>query len=204
MKPVGAKGKRPARPEVSNYVRQMLRSTERRTLVKRTGKELFFDILLYAVFGFYLFLLAAILFRSRLGERSVNLIPFRTIGGYLADLAGAAHLRAFALQNLLANIVIFVPLGVYAVLLNRDKRVWKNLLIVLGATVLAEVVQTVFKLGHGDIDDVLLNCAGGLLGILLCKGLYRLCGDEEKARHAVALAAPVVGAAGILLLLHGV
>ncbi len=172
--------------------------------MKRTGKELFFDILLYAVFGFYLLLLAAILFRSRLGERSVNLVPFRTIGGYLADLAGAAHLRAFALQNLLANIVIFVPLGVYAALLNRDKRVWKNLLIVLGATVLAEAVQTVFKLGHGDIDDVILNCFGGLLGIFLCKGLYRLCGDGGKTRRVVAVAAPVVGAAGILLLLHGI
>jgi len=172
--------------------------------MKRNKKELFFDVLLYVVFGFYLFLLAAILFRSRVGERSVNLVPFRTIGDYLADLSGAAHLRAFARQNLLANIVIFVPLGVYAVLLNRDKRVWKNLLIVLGATVLAEAVQTAFKLGHGDIDDVILNCLGGLLGILLCKGLYRLCGDEKKARHAVAVAAPVIGAAAILfLLLHG-
>ncbi len=168
-------------------------------------RELAFSILLYAVFGFYLLLLAAILFRSYVGERSLNLIPFQTIGGYLADLAGAAHLRAFALQNLLANIVIFVPLGVYAVLLNRDKRVWKNLLIVLGATVLAEAVQTVFKLGHGDIDDVILNCLGGLLGILFCKGLYRLCGDEGRTRRVVAVAAPVIGAAAILfLLLHGI
>lgn len=172
--------------------------------MKRSRKELFFTILLYVIFGFYLFLLAAILFRSRVGERSVNLIPFRTIGDYLADLTGAAHLRSFALLNLLANIVIFIPLGVYAVLFNRDKRVWKNLLIVLGATVLAETVQTAFKLGHGDIDDVILNCLGGLLGILLCKGLYRLCGDEGKTRHVVAVAAPVIGATAILfLLLHG-
>lgn len=172
--------------------------------MKRSRKELFFDILLYAVFGLYLLLLAAILFRSRVGERSVNLIPFRTIGDYLADLTGAAHLRSFALQNLLANIVIFIPLGVYAALFNRDKRIWKNLLIALGATVLAETAQTVFKLGHGDIDDVILNCLGGLLGILLCKGLYRLCGDEGKTRRIVAVAAPVIGAAAILfLVLHG-
>lgn len=171
--------------------------------MKRTGKELFFDILLYAVFGFYLFLLAAILFRSRLGERSINLVPFRTIADYLTDLAGSGFAVGAARLNLAANIVIFVPLGVYAVLFNKDKRVWKNLLIVLGATVLAEVVQTVFKLGHGDIDDVILNCLGGLLGILLCRGLYRLCGDGEKVRRVVALTAPVVGAACILLLLHG-
>lgn len=173
--------------------------------MRRNRKELFFDVLLYAVFGFYLFLLAAILFRSRVGERSVNLIPFRTIGDYLADLTGAAYLRAFALQNLVANIIIFIPLGVYVILFNRDKRIWKNLLIVLNAAVLAEVVQTVFKLGHGDVDDVILNCFGGLLGILLCKGLYRLCRDERKARYAVAVAAPVIGVAAILfLILHGV
>ncbi len=172
--------------------------------MKRDRGELLFNILLYAVFGFYLLLLAAILFRSRLEERSVNLIPFGTIGGYLADLAGSPHLRAFALQNLLGNTVIFIPLGVYAVLFNRDKRVWKNLLIVLGATVLAEVVQTAFKLGHGDIDDVILNCLGGLLGILLCKGLYRLCKGGETARRVVALTVPVIGGACIsFLLLHG-
>lgn len=167
-------------------------------------KALLWNILLYAVFGFYLFLLAAILFRAHIEARLVNLVPFRTIGPYLADLAGEAHLRSFALQNLLGNIVIFLPLGVYAVLLNRDKRVWKNLLVVLGASVLAEVLQTAFLLGHGDIDDVLLNGLGGLLGILLCKGLYRLCGDEGKARRIVAVAAPVIGAACILFLaLHG-
>lgn len=172
--------------------------------MKQSRKELSFGILLYAVFGFYLFLLAATLFRSRVGERSVNLVPFQTIGGYLDDLTGAAHLRSFALQNLLGNIVIFIPLGVYAILFNKDKRVWKNLLIVLGATVLAEVLQTVFKLGHGDIDDVILNCLGGLLGIFLYKGLYRLCGDERKVRYVVAVAAPVIGATAILfLLLHG-
>lgn len=171
-------------------------------------KNIFFRVLLYAVFGFYLLLLLLVLFRARHETRSLNLVPFRGIVSYLMgkDLISGADsaslLRAFALDNLAGNIVLFIPLGVYAALFNSDKSIWKNTLWILAASVAAELVQFTFKLGIGDIDDVILNTLGGLIGVLLYRGLLAACKDEGKARRGVAIAAPIIGVlsiAGLIL-----
>lgn len=47
--------------------------------------------------------------------------------------------------------------------------------------------QLIFGLGAADIDDVILNCLGGLIGILIYRGLCALLKDEEKVRTAIVL-----------------
>lgn len=47
--------------------------------------------------------------------------------------------------------------------------------------------QFIFGIGTADIDDVILNCLGGLIGILIYRGLCALLKDEEKARTAIVL-----------------
>lgn len=169
----------------------------------------FITILLYGVFAFYIVLLALILFRQHHAARSVNLIPLRGIISYLTgmDLVSGSgidpsFLRGLGLSNILGNIVIFVPLGVYITLFSRDKRVWKNALLVVAASLVVETVQVIFRMGIGDIDDVILNGIGGLLGVLLCRWIYRLCkADGFKARFAVAVLAPVVGVLSFTVLI---
>lgn len=152
----------------------------------------------YIVFIFYIFLLIAIVFRSRLAERSVNIIPFRSIWEYLN---GSGFVSKFAPENLLGNIVIFVPLGVYTYLFLRNKKIWKSFLIILITTVLVETIQTIFKMGYGDIDDVLLNCFGGCIGIAFCKCLYHFCQSDDKVWKVVAIIAPIVGVLSFAILL---
>lgn len=175
-------------------------------------KKRLINILLYSVAVFYILLLLLILFRQRHAVRSVNLIPLRGILAFLTgtDLttgstAQAVFIKGLALSNLLGNIIIFVPLGVYVTLFHKDKAVWKNTLWVVLASVAAEAAQFAFKMGIGDIDDVLLNTLGGLLGVLLCRGIYRVCKNEDfKARCVVAFMAPLVGVLsfGILLFMN--
>lgn len=171
-------------------------------------KNILVNVLLYAVFAFYILLLLLILFRQRHSTRSFNLIPLRGIISYLTgnDLISgttdAAFLRSLAFSNLLGNIVIFIPLGVYVTLFNKDKRIWKNTLLVVLASAAAEIVQFAFMLGIGDIDDVILNGIGGLLGVLLCKGLYLLCkNDDLKVRRVTAVLAPVIGIISFAILI---
>ena len=154
--------------------------------------------MLYGTAACYLLLLLAILFRTAHPERSLNLLPFHSIIDYLAGNNQLLH--SFALINLVGNIVIFVPLGVYLTMFSGRKSLLKNLLLVLGFSLSVEVIQYTFKLGIGDIDDIILNCLGGLLGILLYKMLLKLRGSDEKARQVVAVAAPLVGVASFLLL----
>lgn len=157
-------------------------------------------LVVYCTFGIYSILLIAILFRSRLTERSVNLIPFHSICEYLFS-SGFVH--KFMLENLLGNIVIFFPLGIYLNLFLHNIKPLKSMLIILSITVLAETAQVIFKFGYGDIDDVLLNCLGGFFGILFCKCLYSLCHDENKMWRLIAILAPSGAILSFaLLLLH--
>ena len=171
-------------------------------------RHILINLLLYSAMIFYVVLLVCILFRQRHIARSANLIPLRGIISFLTgkDLVSgttdSAFLQGLALSNLLGNIVIFVPLGVYVNLLSRDRAIWKSVLAIVMVSIVVEVVQYVFMLGIGDIDDVILNCIGGLVGVLLYKGLYRLCkADDDRARCVTAVAAPIAGALSFLILI---
>ena len=64
---------------------------------------------------------------------------------------------------MLANIGIFSPVGFFTALLWRKPRWWKSLLTGLCASTAIEFIQ--FFIGRStDIDDVILNTAGALLG----------------------------------------
>jgi glycopeptide antibiotics resistance protein len=123
-------------------------------------------VIIWVVFVLYLiFLLKLLLFSRPPGsERSINLIPFATISDYL--FGGSAAVRRFAIVNVFGNIAAFVPLGALLPILRRHTVIWTNLLIVVSVSVAVEIIQGVFGLGASDIDDVILNTVGGLIGIL--------------------------------------
>ncbi len=124
-------------------------------------------VVVWTVFVLYLvFLLKLLLFSRPPGsEHSINLIPFASISDYL--FTGSAAVKRFAVANVTGNIVAFVPLGAFLPLARRRTGIiWTNLLVVVCASVAVEIVQGVFGLGASDIDDVILNMLGGLIGIL--------------------------------------
>jgi glycopeptide antibiotics resistance protein len=123
-------------------------------------------VVIWAVFVLYLVLLLKLLLFSRPpgSERSLNLIPFATISSYL--FSDSAVMKGFAIGNVIGNVVAFVPLGAFLPLLRRRTGIWTNLLIVVCASVAVEIIQGVFGLGASDIDDVILNTLGGLIGVL--------------------------------------
>lgn len=131
-------------------------------------------VIVWTVWSLYLLVLLKLLLLSRpLGsEHSLNLIPFATISQYLSG--GSAAVERFALANVIGNVAAFVPLGAYLSSMRRNTGIRMNLLVVACASVAVEIVQGVFGLGASDIDDVLLNTLGGLIGILFCTLLQRL------------------------------
>lgn len=67
---------------------------------------------------------------------------------------------------MLANIGIFAPMGFFTALLWRKPRWWKSLLVGFCSSVIIEFIQ--FFIGRSsDIDDVILNTAGALVGFWL-------------------------------------
>lgn len=161
---------------------------------------------IYGVFVFYIALLILILFRTRHLERSINLIPLRGIISFLSgnDMVSnedsAIVLHAFAISNLLGNIVIFVPLGVYIPLFSKNKGILKNTLLIMLVSTLVEIIQVIFKFGIGDIDDIILNSLGGFVGILIYRLLLLMCKDDLKVRRIIAILAPIAGIASFAIL----
>jgi glycopeptide antibiotics resistance protein len=89
-----------------------------------------------------------------------NLIPFKTIIPYLLGHKGLL----IAGINIAGNIVLLIPFGFLVPLVFR-KMTWKYALILAAAFPLfVEVSQVLLGLGIFDIDDVILNGIGVVLG----------------------------------------
>ncbi|MFZ3131657.1 MAG: VanZ family protein [Desulfosporosinus sp.] len=116
-------------------------------------------------------------YRSHGGPRRYNLTPLKTITGYIE------HFESFGasviLINLAGNIVAFMPLGfLLPLVFKRTSRLIVITRIILITSITIEICQYVFNVGGLDIDDVLLNTIGGLLGYLI----YTLVGIWGKTQ----------------------
>jgi glycopeptide antibiotics resistance protein len=165
------------------------------------------SVFLYGVFICYILFLIKLLLLSRASllelfnsqrtlSRSINLIPFQSIMEYISG--GSANIRRFAFSNVVGNIEIFIPLGVYLSLLKKDKRVITNLLFIFLVSLFVEVIQGLLGIGAADIDDIILNCLGGLIGILGYKFLLLILRDEKKIRTVIT----VLSAVGLPVILY--
>lgn len=104
---------------------------------------------------------------SRAAERlktmeDINLKPFRTIRQFFYNTP-----RQSFLINIVGNIVMFIPWGFCLPLLwKKNQRVGRLILWSFFLTLGIETIQ-LFIARHVDVDDLLLNFLGGLLGGLL-------------------------------------
>lgn len=101
----------------------------------------------------------------RNGLDGANFTPFRTIDMYVRYWDWGS-LRSF--ENLIGNVVAFIPFGIFL------PSIWKscrNVFICMGyglTFVLAiELFQMFSGFGIFDVDDIILNCVGILVGYLL-------------------------------------
>lgn len=74
--------------------------------------------------------------------------------------------------NLVGNVVCFMPFGFLLPTISKRKFV-KNIVGVFFCTLLftlsIETIQLVTKVGAFDVDDILLNTIGGILGYLVMR-----------------------------------
>jgi len=128
------------------------------------------DIYLKYLTGFftvaYLILLGNLLFVSgRYGaaSRQVSLIPFKTIVSYLQSIFYSKNY--VAIVNIVGNIVLFVPIGFVFSIYIKNRLL--NFMILFMVPICIEILQFIMALGVTDIDDVILNIFGEMIGALL-------------------------------------
>ena len=136
------------------------------------------QILLRAAFFIYCLMMLWLLFGQRLGNQdygsyaqqlanNLNLEPLKTIKLYLRLLrrSESAYLVRHAFINLVGNVVMFVPLGyLMCGVFPKQRKFFVFLLCVTAMILVVEAVQYVTLLGSCDIDDLILNLAGAIIG----------------------------------------
>jgi glycopeptide antibiotics resistance protein len=122
-------------------------------------------------------------------DRAVKLVPFVASGG-----AGPS-----APVEVAANLVLFIPFGLYLGLLAPGRRWWAAVGSVAGTSLALEVGQYVLGVGRSDSTDIIMNTAGGLVGL----GLVALARPGQDARAATALARACSLATVLVLLVAG-
>ena len=104
------------------------------------------------------------------GVHKTNLIPFRVLFETYREVFINGYIEYF-LINFLGNIILFIPFGfVIPLLWNVSNRK----VIVIGACIsfFIEISQLLLSRGT-DVDDLILNTSGVILGLLLYKLLYK-------------------------------
>lgn len=81
-------------------------------------------------------------------------------------------------SNLFGNILIFMPYGYFLTMAGKRKSFFRTLFYSMGLSLGVEVMQLLTKVGSFDVDDILLNTVGGVLGFLIY-----MTGDLIRRRH---------------------
>lgn len=128
------------------------------------------NILLILFFFIYLAALVYFVFfaeeygRTNISDELMyNLIPFQEITRYI-EYRAMIGMPAVIL-NLVGNVLAFVPFGFLVPMINSaERRTYMIFLLSLELSLIIEVIQLFTRVGSFDVDDLILNVTGGLIG----------------------------------------
>lgn len=114
--------------------------------------------IIYSIALFWILLFKLGVRFSYMENRQVNLIPF----------SEALFLNGkIDLGEMIMNVVIFVPLGIYTGVLFERWTLGKKLLFFFLMSLMFEALQFIFKIGAFDMTDIITNTLGGIIGLML-------------------------------------
>lgn len=127
-------------------------------------KFIFYKEFLNLIFIIYVLLLYQLLTNVETNTTGgYNLIPFTEINRYEVG----SRLFMF---NVIGNIVIFIPFGYFVSGYIKASKVSHILAVSIISSLTVEIVQ--LQIGRSfDIDDIILNVSGAIIGFLLYIGL---------------------------------
>lgn len=109
-----------------------------------------------------------------------NLIPFQEIERFW-NYRDQLGMQAF--MNLFGNVLIFMPLGFLGAMSSHHRSFIRTSLDGFLLSLLVEVFQLISMVGRFDVDDLMLNTLGTMLGYLtfiICNTIRRIYGTKRK------------------------
>ena len=89
-----------------------------------------------------------------------NFVPFKSIWPLLTGRTN----QLIAMVNLFGNIVPFMPVGFLAPFVYRRMTWYMSLILAIATGLTMETMEVVFRVGIFDVDDIILNAFGVMLG----------------------------------------
>lgn len=112
-------------------------------------------------------LCSTVFFRQKAESQNYNFTPFWS---YSAIQEGRSEL----LPENIMNVVVFVPVGIFLGACIKGTKWWLALLIGFGISLSIESLQYFFHKGFSEIDDVIHNMLGCLIGYGTFVGIRRI------------------------------
>lgn len=125
------------------------------------------------IFGVYIIFLTYFLFFAESTGRTFqgreyhyNLVLFKEIRRFIMYHRNLG--LTAVLLNLVGNIVAFIPFGaILPVMHRRFRSFFFMTFFTFEFSLVVELIQLVSKVGSFDVDDLLLNTIGGMMGYLI-------------------------------------
>lgn len=127
--------------------------------------------LVYLAFTLYFMFFSEGMGRTIVQKYKYNLEPFVEIKRFYNMLNNGYGIKAYI--NLFGNVICFIPFGMFLPSINEKYRVAvKVIILAFLFSLIIETTQLYFMVGIFDVDDLMLNTLGGLIGYILYK-IYR-------------------------------
>jgi glycopeptide antibiotics resistance protein len=151
----------------------------------RTNRLTTVLFLIYLIALYWILILKLGVRFSYMKERRTNLLLFP---------------ESFLTSENILNVVIFVPLGIYAAVLFEKWPFGKNFFFVFLLSLLVEGLQYILRVGAFDITDIITNTLGGGVGLMIFKWIGGAFANHVKAQRFINIIATSGTALMILLL----
>ena len=145
-------------------------------LIKSKEKNILREVVINIFFIYFLILINLTICKMNMLQISfqhkfhVNYMPFiETINMFKDDFMGIGN----AIYNVVGNILLFVPLGFFIPLLFKKKNKIINIALYgFYASLAIEIIQLFTAINLTDIDDIIFNTLGAVLGFFTYNVFY--------------------------------
>lgn len=150
-----------------------------------------FIIYLIALLWILVFKLGARI--SQMGNwRSINLIPFNAP----LVLNGETEYGESIL-----NVIVFIPLGIYAGILFRNWSFVQKLFFFFLVSFIVETLQYILAIGTSDVTDIITNTSGGVIGLIVLVVIEKAFNNNIKAQKFINIIAAIGTAVMVSLMI---
>ncbi len=113
-------------------------------------------------------------------SRAINIEPFYTIKNYtLAFNNGNISFKEY-FYNIIGNVLVFIPFGLIIPYLMLGMKRFNTFVLGVVFILSIEAYQLEKNIGVFDIDDIMLNIVGVLIGVILYSFMVRSRGLNGK------------------------